>query len=140
MSILLAVLAQGAITSTPQQAASLKGQPSRYCRLLVVGASRSGDLAICRTKAEWADWDSCAGPTRYCSPEQKAAIRSKYTSFALNEDSRIVCRVLQLTGSRLRSKMACLPQREWQRMWDNGSETTHSLQDNYSKRDPSIDR
>jgi len=137
MSILLAILAQAAVAATPQEAPSMKGQPTRYCRAMVIGASRSGDVMICKTKAAWADWESCQGPTRYCSPAQKAAMRAKYTAFPMNEDSRIVCRVLRGTGSHLSSTNVCLPQREWQRMWDNGTETAHSLQDHFSKRDPS---
>ena len=140
MSVLLAILAHTAVAATSPEAASRKGMPTMYCRNMVVGASRSSDVSICRTKAAWADWDSCQGPTRYCSPAQKAAMRAKYTAFPLNEDSRIICRILAGTGSRLRSTNVCLPQREWQRMWDNGKEAAHSLQDNYSKRDPSASR
>lgn len=140
MFVLLAIIAPAAIVATPQEAASRKAQPTRYCRNMVVGVSRSGDVTICRTKVAWADWDSCQGATRYCSPAQKAAMRAKYTAFPLNEDSRIICRILAATGSRLRSAKVCLPQREWQRMWDNGQETTSSLQDHYSKLDPSGDR
>ena len=134
MSILLAMLAQTAIGASLPEAASRKGMPTLYCRNMVVGVSRSGDISICKTKAAWADWDSCRGPTRYCSPEQKAAMRARHAAFPLNEDSRIVCRILAITGSRLRSTNVCLSQREWQRMWDTGSETTHTLQDNYSKK------
>ncbi len=53
------------------------------------------------------------------------------------EDMRIVCRTLTGTGSRLNSQRVCLPKREWQRMWDNGRETTSSMQNNQSKQDPS---
>jgi len=67
-------------------------------------------------------------------------MRAKYSAFPLNEDSRVICRIMAQTGSRLRSAKVCLPQREWQRMWDNGTEATRSLQDNYSKRDPSTPR
>lgn len=140
MSLLLAMIAHAALTGAPPEAASRKGLPSLYCRNMVIGVSRSSDVSICRTKAAWADWDSCQGVTRYCSPAQKAAMRAKYTAFALNEDSRVVCRILRGTGSRLGSTNVCLPQREWQRMWDNGQETAHSLQDNYSKKDPSSSR
>jgi hypothetical protein len=56
------------------------------------------------------------------------------------EDLRIVCRTLQGTGSRLNSQRVCMPKREWQRMWDNGREATSSLQDHYSKQDPTGNR
>jgi hypothetical protein len=55
-------------------------------------------------------------------------------------DLKIVCRTLQGTGSRLNSQRVCLPKREWQRMWDNGREATSSLQDHYSKQDPTTGR
>ena len=132
MSFLLAMLANTAVAGTPTEAPSRKGQPTLYCRNMVIGVSRSSDVSICRTKAAWADWESCQGPTRYCSPAQKAAMRAKYTTFALNEDSRVVCRIMRGTGSRLSSAKVCMPEREWQRMWDNGTETMHSLQDKFS--------
>ena len=134
MSLLLALLANAAINSPSTEAASRKGMPTLYCRNMVVGASKSGDIAVCKTRAAWADWDSCQGITRYCSPAQKAAMRAKYTAFALNEDSRIVCRVVNGTGSRLSSSKVCMPQREWQRMWDDGREEARNYQDYFSKK------
>ncbi len=138
MFILFATIAQ--MGAVPQEAESRKNKPTLYCRKLVVGVSRSSDVTICRTKAAWAAEDSCKGPTRYCSPEQKAAMRAKYTAFALNEDSRVICRIVKGTGSRLSTGEVCLPQREWQRMWDNGRETTSSIQDRFSKQDRTGDR
>ena len=140
MSLLLAVLAQAAIGTSVTEAPSRKGQPNLYCRNMVIGVSRSSDVSVCRTKAAWADWESCQGPTRYCSPAQKAAMRAKYTAFALNEDSRVICRVMRGTGSRLGSAKVCMPQREWQRMWDNGQEATRNIQDRFSKQDTTSPR
>ena len=137
MSFLLAMIAQAAISGTMPEAASRKGQPTLYCRNLVVGVSRSSDVSVCKSKAAWADWDSCQGVTRYCSPAQKAAMRAKYSAFPLNEDSRVVCRVMRGTGSRLGAAKVCMPQREWQRMWDNGQEAARNMQDHYSKQDTS---
>ena len=134
MSLLLAMLANAAVTGIPTEAPSRKGKETLYCRAMVIGASRSGDISVCRTRAAWADLDACQGVTRYCSPAQKAAIRAKYTAFALNEDSRIVCRIVRGTGSRLGSTNLCMPQREWQRMWDNGVEAARDIQDNFSKK------
>lgn len=51
------------------------------------------------------------------------------TAFALNEDSRIVCRIVKVTGTRLASQRACLPQREWERMWKDSAEAMLKLQD-----------
>ena len=134
MSLLLAMLANAAIANVPTEATSRVGKPTMYCRNMVIGASRSGDVAVCRTKAAWAAFDSCQGITRYCSPEQKAAIRAKYTAFALNEDSRVVCRIMRGTGSRLSATKVCMSEREWQRMWDNSRETARDLQDTFSKK------
>ena len=134
MSLLLAMIANAAIANLPTEAASRKGMATLYCRNMVVGASKSGDIAVCKTKAAWADWDSCQGVTRYCSPAQKAAMRAKYTAFALNEDSRIVCRIVKGTGSHLSSTKVCLPQREWQRMWDDSREEARNYQDYFSKK------
>ncbi len=134
MSLLLAMIANAAIANIPTEATSRVGKPTLYCRNMVVGASKSGDIAVCKTRAAWADWDSCQGVTRYCSPAQKAAMRAKYTAFALNEDSRIVCRIVNGTGSRLSSRKLCMAQREWQRMWDDSRETARDLQDTFSKK------
>ena len=134
MSLLLAMIANAAIANVQTEAASRVGMPTLYCRNMVVGASKSGDIAVCKTKAAWADWDSCQGVTRYCSPAQKAAMRAKYTAFALNEDSRIVCRIVKGTGSHLSSTKVCLPQREWQRMWDDSREEARNYQDYFSKK------
>lgn len=140
MSLLLAMIAHAAVATTPPEAASRKSLPTLYCRNMVTGASRSGDVAICKTKAAWADWESCQGVTRFCTPAQKAAMRARYTAFPLDEDSRIICRIVAETGTRLRSSKVCLPQREWQRMWDDGKETMSSLQDHQSKIRPEDSR
>jgi hypothetical protein len=126
-----------ASNAAPYDGGSQRAEPIRYCRAMVIGYSRSGDVKICKTKAQWDDFDSCRGPTRYCSAEQKAALSKKHaTAFALSEDSRIVCRIVSATGSRLRSERACLPQREWQRMWDSGREEMGDLQNHQSKQSP----
>jgi hypothetical protein len=103
------------------------------CRIMVPGTSRSEDITVCRTRAAWRGLDACRGATRYCSPEQKAAIAAKHTAFPLSEDSRIVCRMLSATGSRLRTQTTCMPRREWQRMWDDTSSAVRKLQDHSTR-------
>ena len=124
----------------PTPAASLAGQPTRYCRELGTAASRSQAIMICRTRAQWQRRDSCQGATRYCTPRKRVASLSGLppglTPFPLNEDSRILCKVVKMTGSRLYSTNVCLPKREWDRMHDNSKEEVSDLQDNYSKRPP----
>lgn len=120
----------------PQEAASLAGKPTRYCRELGAAPSRSQAIMICRTKAQWARTDACTGVTRYCAPSKRPAslsgVPGKMTAFALNEDSRIICKRLTVTGTRLTSQRTCLPQREWQRMWDESGGTMSSLQNRNS--------
>lgn len=109
------------------------------CRAIVVGVSRSGDVLVCRTRAEWRRYDSCRGSvTRYCAPKNRTKLGTA-TSFALSEDSRIICRNLKATGSRLATQRVCLPQREWQRMWDETSKAVAVLQDK-SMKVPEIPR
>ena len=58
------------------------------------------------------------------------------TPFTNLDDAKIVCKTVMGTGSRLNTQRLCMPRREWQRMWDNGKETTAGLQDKFSKRPP----
>ena len=129
MSILIALLSLPASASPAPQEPLRKIEKPLQCRMMVAGVSRSADISICRTKAAWSELDSCRGGTRYCSPEQKAAMTAKHMAFSLSEDSRIICRLLSATGSRLRTQQTCMPRREWQRMWDDSSSATLKLQD-----------
>lgn len=118
-----------AATADPPLEADRKKQPVRHCRAIVEGSSRTGDVMICRTKAQWRRREMCQGATRYCPPSQRGTLPGKPAAFALSENSRIVCRTLIATGSRLYHHRVCLPQREWQRLWDEGSATTADMQD-----------
>ena len=129
MSVLISVLLLSASASAAPQASLGKIEKPLQCRVMVAGVSRSADITICRTKAAWRELEACRGATRYCSPEQKAAINAKHTAFSLSEDSRIICRLLSATGSRLRAQQTCMPRREWQRMWDDSSSGVRELQD-----------
>lgn len=131
------ILSLAAAASTPEPKVTIgKIDTPLQCRIMVLGMSRSEDVTICRTKAAWRELESCRGATRYCSPEQKAAIAAKHTAFSLSEDSRIVCRMLSATGSRLRSQQTCLPQREWRRMWDESSSAVLKRIQDHSTRPP----
>ena len=137
LAFVMASMMVAASDPAPSEAASLKDVPTRYCREIGSAASRNQAIRICRTRAQWQRLESCSNVTRYCAPKKKVAMVSdlpgRVTAFPLNEDSRIVCRRLKVTGSRLTSQRTCLAQREWQRMWDNGRETMGSLQDHQSK-------
>ena len=133
LTVLIASLLTAVNEPAPVVTASLDKDQKKYCRPLMIGIARSDDIYICRSKEAWTKADSCKGATRYCSPAEKASIGG-YTAFPLSEGSRIVCRVLKATGSRLSAQRTCLPQREWQRMWDNSSETMGELQNSHSNR------
>jgi hypothetical protein len=53
---------------------------------------------------------------------------------SLPDDSKIVCKTITPTGSRLGGERICLPKREWRRLHDTGQEATRDMQDNYSKQ------
>lgn len=118
---------------TPIQEAPRHTGPTLHCREMGSAASRSQAISICRTKAQWLRLESCQNVTRYCAPKKRAASLGRETAFPLNENSRIICRVLKVTGSRLRASSVCLPNREWERMWKDSADTTFDLQDK-SKR------
>ena len=125
-----AIVLSASNPALPAAEASSGGKvPYRQCRWLVKGSSASGDVKICRTKAEWRQWEMCNSATSYCSAEQKAQRYGGRTAFALSEDSRVICRIVKGTGSRLSSTKICLPQREWQRQWDEASAATFDMQD-----------
>lgn len=103
--------------------------PTLYCRELGSAASASQAIRICRTKAQWNRTETCQGATRYCRPTKRDAALGPESAFPMNEDSRVVCRILKVTGSRLRASNICLPQREWERMWKDSAETAFKAQD-----------
>lgn len=121
----------------PVEAASMKSSPTRYCREIGSASSYSEAIRICRTRQQWLEREACNGATRYCPPKKKLAmlgIGGRESAFPMNEDARITCRIVKITGSRLRSRNMCLPQREWDRMYNDAKEEVGELQDNYSKR------
>lgn len=132
-SLLLSLAA--AMSSPTTTPATTAKQPTLYCREVIEGPSASQSLKICRTKAQWQRHDSCNGSvTRYCEARRKAALPAgatvgEQTAFALSEDSRIVCRVMSITGTRVRQSQVCLPKREWDRMWQDASRNTFKAQD-----------
>ncbi len=123
-------------TSDPvhQEAASLKTEQTRYCREMGSAASRNQAIKVCRTRAQWLRMKACNDSTTYCAPAKRLASASlgRETAFPMNEDSRIICRRLRATGTRLTSQRTCMPLREWQRMWDESRSTMSVLQDRHS--------
>ena len=119
----------------PAEAASLAGAPTRHCREIGSAASRSQAVMICRTRAQWQRIESCNSATRFCPSTKRLASLGRETAFPLNENSRIVCRYLRLTGTRLSTQKTCLPQREWERMWKDSAETMRDMQDQSTRID-----
>ena len=140
LAFVMASMMVAASDPAPRQAASPKTEPTRYCRELGSASSRSEAIKICRTRAQWLKWDGCHSATRYCTPKERLAITSglpgRETAFPMNEDSRVICRKLSVTGSRLKAVRTCLPQREWQRMYDNTQTEMKELQNTFSKKGP----
>ena len=65
-----------------------------------------------------------------------SALPDQATAFLASDDSRIVCRKLRITGSRLRSSMTCMANREWRRMYDDTQTEMKELQNTFSKKGP----
>lgn len=107
---------------------AVKSKGDHYCRPIVVGASRSGDVLVCRTKSEWSRYDSCHGPTRWCNPTAKKESFGREMAFAMNADSQIVCKKIKATGSRLAHSQLCLARREWERLAIDTSQALFDLQ------------
>lgn len=126
------------VAGTPPPVNVKRTGPTLICREMFSAASASQALKICRTKADWKRWQACHGSvTRYCAPEKNEQLADglvgKETAFPLNEGSRVVCRMLKVTGSRIQQVQACLPMREWDRMWRQGQESVAAFQDKQSK-------
>ena len=140
IAFIMASLMVASSDPAPQVTASRKDRPTVHCREMGSANSRSQAIVICRTLAEWQVRDACQGATRYCTAEEKRAMTSglpgRPTVFDASEDSRIVCRMLSITGSRLRSTSTCLSQREWQRLYDNTQTEMKELQNTFSKKGP----
>lgn len=133
IEFVLASMMAPSTEALPPPARPTKGE-TRYCRDMVNASSRTREIKVCRTRAEWRRWEAChASVTRYCTPKKKTpvsmAMLGRETAFPLNENSRIVCRMVYATGSRLAKEQICLPQREWERMWKESAEGTWKLQD-----------
>ena len=114
-----------------------KKEPTRYCREMFKTSSRVYSVKVCKTRAEWRRWEACHGSaTRYCTPNKKATLAAlgPKTAFPLNEDSRIICRTQAVTGTRLLEVQACLPKREWERMWKESAAATHKMMQDHSTR------
>ena len=134
LMFVMASVMVAASDTAPQQAASLDGVPTRYCREMGSAASRNQAIRVCRTRAQWLRMKACNDTTTYCAPAKRMASAEigRESAFPLNEDSRIICRRLSVTGTRLSSQNTCLPQREWRRMWDESRSTMSTLQDRHS--------
>ncbi len=139
-ALILASLMVASAERAPQKVEAGKKLPALVCREMGSAYSKSEAIVVCRTRAEWGVRDACSGATRYCSPEEKRAMMAglpgRATAFPASEDSRIVCRKLLITGSRLRSTNTCMANREWRRLYDDTQTEMKELQNTFSKRGP----
>ena len=140
MSVFLLASLLSVAAEPPKAAAAPLKQPTRFCREMFKSSSRVHSVKICKTSAEWRRWQAChASVTRYCTPRRRdplaGATLGRETAFPLNEDSRIICRTVKVTGSRLEERQACLPKREWDRMFAETSEGLRDRQGDFSTLD-----
>ena len=145
LTFIMTSIALAAAAPPETDASSLANQPTRYCREMNNASSRLYAVKVCRTRAEWRRWEACHGSvTRYCTPRKKTPIDTaslgRETAFPLNDDSRLICRDLKETGTRIIVHEICLPKREWERMWTDTSEAVRKLQGDFSTRAPSEPR
>lgn len=62
-----------------------------------------------------------------------AAMPATPVAAAPTDESKIVCKTVLPTGSRLGGKRVCMTKAEWRRMNKEGEEATRAIQDSYSK-------
>ncbi|QIK95114.1 hypothetical protein G7076_00185 [Sphingomonas sp. HDW15A] len=140
-AIMMSSIAVASSVSALPDTSGMKKEPTRYCREVNNASSRLYAVKVCRTRAEWRRWEACHGSvTRYCTPKKKAIVETaslgRETAYPLNDDSRIICRDLKETGTRIIIHETCLPKREWDRMWSDTSEAVRKLQGDFSTRPP----
>ncbi|WP_118856997.1 hypothetical protein [Sphingomonas mesophila] len=121
LDLILASLMSAAVSPAAPAAANPAApakSETRYCREMGNASSRMYAIKICKTRAGWKRYDACnSSVTRYCTPRNKG----RATAFAMNDDSRIICRTVSVTGTRLKQQQACLPKREWDRMFQEAN-------------------
>ena len=127
VAFVLASMMAASTTPAPFVEAPKYRGPTLQCREMGSAASRSQAIVVCRTKAQWQRAETCQGATRYCAPKKRE------TAFTMNEDSRVVCRRLKVTGTRLSYQQTCLPQREWERMWKDSAAAALKMQDHSTR-------
>ncbi len=132
LSLIMTSMLLAANDPSPIREAPRYTGPPLQCRELGSAPSRSQAITICRTRAQWMRIESCRNVTRYCAPRNKRASLGRTTAFGLNEDSRVVCRLVKATGTRLTQQQMCLPMREWRRMSDDSQSSMDSLQNRHS--------
>jgi hypothetical protein len=123
--LFVATLSVVSPTDAPPVAPAAK-EPTKFCREMNNASSRLYSVKVCKTRAQWRRWENChSSVTRYCTPASRklaASALGRQTAFPLNENSRIICRWLSVTGTRIKQVETCLPKREWDRMWVENSE------------------
>ena len=111
------LLQAAASTSTWQAPASIPAgstvvevpavRQAKYCRDMMNSSSRLGTFKVCKTRAEWARWDHCHSPTRYCEPVKTGFVK---------DNGDIICKYSKVTGSRIQQEKMCATRRQWEVM------------------------
>lgn len=103
--ILLAAPAETvATTSSSPEAEALT------CRDMSMSNSRLDRVKVCKSRAEWRQWDLChSSVPRDCSPKKKTVRVA-----GLSPSEKLVCKTFRETASRIGQRRFCATKREWQ--------------------------
>jgi hypothetical protein len=92
---------------------------TKYCRDMMNSSSRLGSFKVCKTRSEWARWDRCHSPTRYCEPVKAAFVK---------DDGDVICKYSKVTGTRLGQDKMCATRRQWYVMEQEAQEALRDRQ------------
>ena len=106
LAIVLASMVAAANPAPPVEAASMKKEPTRYCRELGSASSYSEAIRICRTRAQWLEREACNGATRYCPPKKRLAMNTSGVTGS-NPPSRLTKMPGSPAGSSRSPDRAC---------------------------------
>ena len=103
--ILLAVPAE-----TPATAMVRPETEAMSCRDMSMSNSRLDRVTVCKSRAEWRQWDLC-----HTSVPRDCTIKKKTVRVAgLSPSEKLVCKTFRETASRIGQRRFCATKREWQ--------------------------
>lgn len=105
---LLILLAAPAETSATNLA-GLEAE-ANICRDMAMSSSRLDRVRVCKSRAEWRQWDLChTSVPRDCTLKKKTVRVS-----GLSPNEKLVCKTFRETASRIGQRRFCATKREWQ--------------------------